>query len=134
MRFADTGFWYGLHVSADRRHRPAVALWKADQRRIVTTNLVLGETWTLARVRGVGHQKALALIEAIKASGRVEVVAVDATTERQAWQWLSLHDERIYSFVDATSFVVMRRRKLSEALTFDGDFAAAGFMEAQAPG
>jgi predicted nucleic acid-binding protein len=36
---------------------------------------------------------------------------------------------RRYSFVDATSFALMRRRRLHEALTFDGDFAAAGFVE-----
>ena len=34
-----------------------------------------------------------------------------------------------YSFVDATSFEVMRRLRMREALAFDGDFAAAGFVE-----
>lgn len=132
MRFADTGFWYGLHVAADRRHGPAVALWRAGGR-IVTTNHVLGESWTLARVRGVDHRHAVALTDAIRASARVEVVIVDETMEREAWDWLRDHDERIYSLVDATSFVVMRRRRLHEALTFDGDFAAAGFVEASPP-
>lgn len=130
MRFADTGFWYGLHVSADRRHQRAVALWNGDSRRILTTNLVLGETWTLARIRGSGHRSSCALIEAVRTSGRVEIVTIDSVVERQAWDWLNLHDERVYSFVDATSFAVMRRRKVSEALTFDGDFSAAGFVEA----
>jgi predicted nucleic acid-binding protein len=31
--------------------------------------------------------------------------------------------------VDATSFEMMRRRRISEAFAFDGDFAAAGFVE-----
>ena len=48
---------------------------------------------------------------------------------KAAWAWLTRHDERPYSFVDAVSFRVMRRRRLSEALAFDGDFAAAGFVE-----
>jgi len=133
MKFADTGFWYGLHVSADRRHGPAVALWRGDDSRIVTTNLILGETWTLARMRGVGHRNALALIDAVQASARVEVVTIDPAIERQAWNWLRLHDERAYSFVDATSFAVMVRRRLTEALTFDGDFEAAGFVEVRVP-
>ncbi|MGQ0680232.1 MAG: type II toxin-antitoxin system VapC family toxin [Actinomycetota bacterium] len=132
MKFADTGFWFGLHVSTDRRHKPAAALWRADSARIVTSNLILGETWTLARVRGVGHRQALELIDAIQASSRVEVVRVDAPIERQAWDWLRLHDERRYSFVDATSFTVMLRRRIHEALTFDGDFASAGFVELRA--
>lgn len=133
MRFADTGFWYGLHVAADRRHDPAVALWRGDERRILTTNLVLAETWTLARVRGVTHGHAVALIDAVNASARVAVVVVDQAIERQAWDWLRRHDERVYSFVDAASFAVMRRRRLHEALTFDGDFAAAGFIEVTSP-
>jgi predicted nucleic acid-binding protein len=42
---------------------------------------------------------------------------------------LRRHDERAYSFVDATSFQVMRDRRLREALAFDQDFASAGFVE-----
>jgi predicted nucleic acid-binding protein len=49
--------------------------------------------------------------------------------EGKAWVWLRRHDERPYSFVDATSFQVMRERRLREALAFDQDFTAAGFTE-----
>ena len=54
---------------------------------------------------------------------------LDEGVERGARAWLRRHDERVYSFVDATSFVVMRRERLGEALAFDGDFGAAGFVE-----
>jgi uncharacterized protein len=54
---------------------------------------------------------------------------IDETLEADAWRWLQRHDERDYSFVDATSFALMRRRRLREALAFDGDFSAAGFVE-----
>ena len=59
----------------------------------------------------------------------MEVVHVDPAMESDAWLWLRRHDEREYSFVDATSFAVMRRRRIREALAFDGDFSAAGFVE-----
>ena len=49
--------------------------------------------------------------------------------EREAIAWLRRHDERDYSFVDATSFALMRSLRIREALAFDGDFAAAGFTE-----
>jgi predicted nucleic acid-binding protein len=49
--------------------------------------------------------------------------------QAEARDWLARRDERPYSFVDATSFAVMRARRLREALTFDRDFAAAGFVE-----
>lgn len=127
-RFADTSFWFGLHISSDRRHRPARTLWEAGGR-IVTSDLVLGETWTLLRVRGNSHDRAVALIDAVRASPRIEVVHIDAGMVEEAWSWLRGRDERVYSFVDATSFAVMRRRRLSDALCFDGDFTAAGFTE-----
>jgi len=37
------------------------------------------------------------------------------------------HADHDYSFTDCASFVVMRELRLSQALTTDGHFAAAGF-------
>ena len=54
---------------------------------------------------------------------------VDASIDSRAWEWLHRHDERVYSYVDATSFEIMRRERITEALAFDGDFGAAGFIE-----
>jgi predicted nucleic acid-binding protein len=56
---------------------------------------------------------------------------VDEPSEAEAWDWLRRHDEREYSFVDATSFVVMRRLRLLEAMGMLGEFAAGGFVEAR---
>jgi uncharacterized protein len=42
---------------------------------------------------------------------------------------LKRRDEHPYSFVDAVSFEVMRRRRLTEALAFDDDFTRGGFIE-----
>lgn len=58
---------------------------------------------------------------------RVDFIA--EAVEWEALDWLRQHDEREYSFVDATSFAYMRARGIQEALAFDGDFAAAGFTE-----
>ncbi|MGH8937120.1 MAG: type II toxin-antitoxin system VapC family toxin [Acidimicrobiia bacterium] len=127
--FADTSFWFGLYTPADARHEAASTLWHTRPDRIFTSNLVLGETWTLLRLRGTSHGKALELLDAVQASSRVAVDRVDAGDEERAWSWLRRHDERVYSFVDATSFELMRGRRLREAFAFDGDFAAAGFIE-----
>lgn len=59
----------------------------------------------------------------------VRVEHVTADLEEQAWEWLVRHDEREYSFVDATSFAVMRKKGIQNAYAFDGDFSAAGFVE-----
>lgn len=49
--------------------------------------------------------------------------------EKEALRWLQRHDGREYSFVDATSFALMRSLRVREALAFDGDFTAACFVE-----
>ena len=105
-----------------------------ETEQVLTTNLIVGETWTLLR-RRAGHQYAIGFIDRIELlvdSGRLLVHAVTADEESRAWRWLRRHDERTYSFVDATSFEVMRVRRLREALAFDNDFTAAGFVEIRA--
>ena len=96
--------------------------------KLVTSDLVVGETWTLLRRRS-GHFAAVGFLDRLGGLSDVEVVHVDQDAVAQAWKWLRRHSEREYSFVDATSFVIMRGRKISEALAFDGDFSAAGFIE-----
>ena len=128
MRFVDTSFWVAYRFRRDDHHHEAVALWADRSHPLVTTNLVLGETWTFLR-RRVGHAEAVLFLDTSEASIRVSVVHVDEPSERAAWEWLRRHDERDYSFVDATSFEMMRRERITEALAFDGDFSAAGFVE-----
>jgi uncharacterized protein len=128
MRFADTSFWFALQERRDRRHEQARALVRAGIGRACTSNHVVGETWTLL-CRRAGHTAAVGFLDRLAELPGVEVVHVDPAMESDAWIWLRRHDERGYSFVDATSFAVMRRRRIREALAFDGDFSAAGFVE-----
>jgi len=125
MRFADTSFWFGLQERRDQRHEQARALG-----RLVTTNHVLCETWTLLRRRS-GHAAAVGFLDKLLALPDVQIVHVDEATEAEAWRWFRARGEREYSFVDATSFAVMRRRRIREALAFS-KFNAAGFVEVRA--
>lgn len=129
MAFVDTSFWIAEAITHDSRHRDAVAL--ADRLRgapTTTSNLVLGEVWTLLAHR-LGHFHAVRWLDRVRDEVRVSVERVEAEVEAEAWEWLRAHDERPYSFVDATSFALMRKLRIREALAFDGDFAAAGFVE-----
>jgi len=56
-------------------------------------------------------------------------VFVGPDIEEDAVRWLRRHDERAYSFVDATSFLVMRDLKIADVLSFDSDFSAVGFRQ-----
>ena len=68
-------------------------------------------------------------LDAVESADWLTVLHVDEGIEREARAWLRRHDERVYSFVDACVSVVMRRERLGEALAFDDDFSAAGFVE-----
>ena len=129
MIFVDSSFWISGIDRDETRHKQAVALAeKYVSVRLLTTNHVLGETWTFLRRRH-GHGTATAFIDRSENTQRLEVVFTTVDHEAEAWSFLRRHDERRYSFVDATSFAVMRHYRIQEAFAFDGDFTAAGFVE-----
>lgn len=129
MIFVDTSFWIGLENDRDAHHTQATALLSTiTTTQLITSNHVHGEAWTWIR-RRAGHRDAVRFLDRIERSPRLRVVPVDHELEDRAWAWLRRHDEREYSFVDATSFALMRSMKIKDALAFDGDFSAAGFRE-----
>lgn len=130
MTFVDTSYWVALQATRDARHAEAAALWR-PRSRLVTTNHVLGETWTFLRRAG-SHDLAVGFVDRASALRSLVVHHVDERLEQDAWAWLHRRDEREYSFVDATSFALMRRLRLRETLAFDDDFTAAGFIELRA--
>lgn len=127
MVFVDTSFFIAALNPRDEDHAEAIAmrsLMRAGN--LVTTNHVIGESWTFAG-RRFGHHVAAALLRALRTGARYHAVHVAPETEERALDWLLRHDEREYSFVDATSFAIMREKGIEEVLTFDGDFEAVGF-------
>jgi uncharacterized protein len=128
--FVDTGAWYAIQVPNDRWHPEAVRVLKsivAQGIPLVTTNLVVGETYTLL-VTTHGPQAALRFIDGLERSTRLERAHLDEKTEAEGWALLRRYDDQRFSFVDATSFALMRRRRLGRAFAFDRHFAAAGFV------
>lgn len=129
MIFVDTSFFYASMETNDARHNLAAELTsRITGEHLVTTNYVRGETWTLLN-RRISRSAAISFLDHLEDSPRVSVSFVGRTLEEDSIAWLRRHDEREYSFVDATSFAFMRENRISEALAFDGDFTAAGFVE-----
>ncbi len=132
MIFVDTSFWVALRNRRDPHHEEAATLLvRHGTSPLLTSNHVQGETWTFLR-RRAGHAAAVAFLDLTAQTHRLIVDRVSADLEAQAIRWLRRHDEREYSFVDATSFVVMKAQRTTQAFAFDGDFAAAGFTELRA--
>ncbi len=131
MIFVDTSFWFAWQVPTDVNHASARMLLDkyGPSQPLLTSDRVCEETWTLLRRRR-GHGPAVAFVDALQ-SPKTSVItrAITPKLAAAAWAWLRKHDEREYSFVDASSFSLMRKVGVRDALAFGGDFAAAGFVE-----
>lgn len=128
--FIDTSAWYPL---ADRGHPDHAVLARTLRERvrrgarIVTTNVVVGETHALL-LRRAGHAAALAFVEAVRRPpNRIEYITAERE-EEAIDHWLARFADQDFSLADACSFAVMSELGIREALTLDRHFAVAGFV------
>jgi predicted nucleic acid-binding protein len=122
---ADTSAFYALADQTDRHHKEAVGI----ARRLVeekalpfTTNYVIAETHVLILSR-LGAATARTWLKNLS-------VRVEQVTERDQSAARSIvidHEDKDYSFTDATSFAVMKRLAADRAFTFDSHFTQFGF-------
>lgn len=127
--FVDTSAWFALESRRDRNHQRAAALLPtlARSRPLITSNHVLGESYTLMQ-KLLGHDAATGFIRSLNHSRRIEILFTPQELEKKAYQLLARYDDQRFSFVDATSFVWMKKLRVREAFTFDQHFAVAGFV------
>jgi hypothetical protein len=128
--FVDTGAWFALQATDDRHHRRARSALPEILSRfqaLVTTNHVVGETYTLLRtVKGYRHARRF--LDIVGESPRLERHFVSPDREHEAVALLHRYAEHPFSFVDGTSFAVMRHERIQCAFAFDVHFAIAGFV------
>ena len=74
-----------------------------------------------------GASLAIRWIELQMQSKAITWLAVDAQVRRSALPWMKKFADQGVSFVDATSFVFMRREKIQHVFGFDRHFVVAGF-------
>jgi predicted nucleic acid-binding protein len=117
--FVDTSVWY---AAADRddvgNERAQEILTGGD--RLVTTDHVLVETWTLLRWR-LGRDAAEAFWSGLR-SGVAVVEPVGPADLEAAWAIGAAFPDQDFSMVDRTSFATMERLGLERAAAFDADF------------
>jgi uncharacterized protein len=126
--FVDTGGWAALYNAHDDRHEDAKRAWgllAKARARLFTSNYVLSETITLLGARA-GHAAGLRFGSDLFASRLVTRCRVDEPVERRAWDIYCQYSDHEFSFVDCTSFALMRALSLTQALTFDSDFSLFG--------
>ena len=125
--FIDTSGFFSIHSEADKQHAKADEIYNQSWFRL-TTSYVLDEFVALASARKLSREKILAFSEEILIDETVEIVWVNKDLHTKAVELLKNRKDKSYSLCDAVSFVVMRERKINEALTTDHHFEQEGFI------
>lgn len=127
--FVDSSAWIAFFSARDQNHANADKLVRAAlkaRRRLITTNLVLSEVHRLLLFRA-GIRPAGAAIDHLCNSVEVEIQFTGPEHHERARKWINQLSDQVITYTDANSFAVMESRKLRDAMTFDRDFAIAGF-------
>lgn len=118
--FVDTSIWYAAAAEGDAHSEVARSLLAEHAGTLVTSDLVLAELWNLVNAR-VDHHTANRLVSSIAAGvARVECTTGEDLEAAAGVQ--SAFPDQAFSLTDRTSWVLMERLGITDALALDADF------------
>lgn len=129
--FVDTSAWVAVTNRRDQYHETAGSFYKGifkDFHELLTTNLVVAETYILLRL-DCGPETALGWWERIISSLKVKIIYADPDLTGEAITILRKYSDQSFSLTDAVTFALMKKMKITEAFAFDVHFATAGFIQ-----
>jgi predicted nucleic acid-binding protein len=112
--FADTAYFLALWLDTDKHHQAAIKYTRDVDRAIVTSRWVLAEVGN-ALCKFPQRSRFGVFLERLEANKDVQILSADDDTFEQG------------ATLYCTSFVVMSRLGLTDALTTDHHFEQAGF-------
>ena len=127
--FFDTSYAVALGSESDQYHDRARSLShriKTQRPRLVTTTAVvleIGDAFARRRLRSLGA----GVIQFLESDPSVEVVPLTDELYQAALQLYFARNDKEWGLTDCVSFVVMRERGITDALTADDHFRQAGF-------
>lgn len=123
--FVDTSAWVASVNASDAGRKAAQQALRTPGVRLLTSSDVFDETVTLLRKRS-GADTASQVGDYLR-SEEVELMPVDEEDRAAAWDLFKSRPDKEYSFTDCTSFVLMRRLGIKDAIALDDDFRQEGF-------
>jgi hypothetical protein len=124
--FVDTLYWLALVNKNDHWYRQALDWSSRIEDRLVTTDAVLTEVAD-ALCRADRRRWAVEAVEAIRADHSITSVPGGAKLFTDGFKLYAARPDKDWSLTDCMSFVVMKDRKIEQALTADIHFVQAGF-------
>lgn len=128
--FVDTsGFIELIDKKSANFERTSAAFQKAifDGNKLVTTDYVLDELFTLMRCRErIPISDILKFVDNINISD-TEVVGITKELFQESLIMMGKYKDQYFSFTDCVSFTVMKDMGIKDFVGFDSHFATAGF-------
>ncbi|MCC5653540.1 PIN domain-containing protein [Nostoc sp. XA013] len=123
----DTSGLLCLHYQTEPLHTEASAAYKRATIRL-THSYIIAEYVALGTARRFPRSSVLAFVVDLLDNPDIETVWVDESLHRTAVDLLIEREDKTYSLCDALSFVLMRQRGITEALSTDRHFEQEGFI------
>ncbi len=118
--YVDTSAWVSLADRSEASHERVAAVLRDRRGRHVTCDHVLHETWTVMRYRH-GFSPAEVLVNAIR--GGIARIEVSGPADLEVAATIgSAFVDQDFSLSDRTSWAVMQRLGINEAVSLDSDF------------
>jgi predicted nucleic acid-binding protein len=124
--FADTSYFIAVLSEEDSFHDAAIHLTESLLGRMVVTEYVLIELGN-ALSRSKYRDRYVPFVRQLIVDPDTVFISASAGLFRDGMKLYAARPDQSWSMVDCLSFVVMKQRKLKEALTSDRHFIQAGF-------
>lgn len=125
--FADAFYFVARLNRRDQHHARVLAFSRDFRARLLTTDWVLVEVAdALAQSECRGRIREFILH--LRRNAVCEVIAAGREELDRALELYHQHTDKGWTLTDCVSFVIMRERQLTEALTGDKHFEQAGFQ------
>ena len=125
--FVDTSAFIAMRVFDDAKHKDAhkcLQHIKDEKIFLHTSNFILDEVYTYFCRH---HDIAIEMANTLLNNPIITMHRVSAEDETKALQILKKHNDKAFSYTDATSFALMKRVNLETAFSYDKHFLHYGF-------
>lgn len=129
LMLVDTAGWVAAADASDPKCEPTRECrdeWMENGGILLTTDYICSETLTIMRLR-LGLAVAEKWWHQIEKSSRVRIENLSPNQLEKSRQIFFRYKDKDFSFVDCTSFAIMKDLKISCALTLDDHFRQMGF-------
>lgn len=125
--FGDTFYFLARLNSRDQHHHRALEFSASSRASIITSEWVLTEVAD-GFAESKFRRQVYRFLNSFRTSSNVEVVAASSDLFDLGLEMYNQHADKLWTLTDCISFVIMRQRNVTEALTGDKHFEQAGFI------